>query len=151
MRLCRKLMGRKVGLADLAEVHPEVHRSLVELLALPGDVVADLALVFQARQAPGFLERIREPGPLNPSLLGVLGFAVADPALVFQARQAPVSGQDLGNLHPKARVAWHARVPFQTWRSCSRHARCLFADRYATNLCVPGMLGPAMLLCALIV
>ena len=52
VRLCRKLMGRKVGLADLAEVHPEVHRSLVELLAMPGDIIADLAIVFQARQAP---------------------------------------------------------------------------------------------------
>ena len=51
LRLCRKLMGRKVGLADLAEVHPEVHRSLVELLAMPGDIVADLALVFQARMS----------------------------------------------------------------------------------------------------
>ena len=50
--VCRKLMGRRVGLADLAEVHPEVHRSLVELLAMPGDGVADLALVFQARQTP---------------------------------------------------------------------------------------------------
>ena len=45
-------MGRQVGLADLADVHPEVHRSLVALLAMPADAVADLALVFQARQAP---------------------------------------------------------------------------------------------------
>ena len=51
-------MGRKVGLADLAEVHPEVHRSLVELLAMPGDIVADLALVFQARPALGFLGKV---------------------------------------------------------------------------------------------
>lgn len=41
-------MGRGVGLADLAEVQPEVHRSLVELLGFSGDVT-DLGLVFQAR------------------------------------------------------------------------------------------------------
>ena len=40
-------MGRGVGLADLAEVQPEVHRSLVELLGFSGDVT-DLGLVFQA-------------------------------------------------------------------------------------------------------
>ena len=40
-------MGRGVGLADLAEVQPDVHRSLVELLGFTGDVT-DLGLVFQA-------------------------------------------------------------------------------------------------------
>ena len=44
----RKLVGRGVGLADLAAVQPGVHRSLVELLGIQGDVT-DLGLVFQAR------------------------------------------------------------------------------------------------------
>ena len=44
----RKLVGRGVGLADLAEVQPDVHRSLMELLGFSGDVT-DLGLVFQAR------------------------------------------------------------------------------------------------------
>ena len=32
----RKLVGRGVGLADLAAVQPGVHRSLVELLCISG-------------------------------------------------------------------------------------------------------------------
>lgn len=43
-------MGRSVGLADLAEVHPDVHHSLVALLSYEGDL-ADLGLFFQARRA----------------------------------------------------------------------------------------------------
>ena len=40
-------MKRAVGLEDLAEVAPEVHASLRQLLAYPADVLEQLGLFFQ--------------------------------------------------------------------------------------------------------
>ena len=49
----RKLLGAPLRLADLADVHPDVHRSLQTLLSYPADrVEADMGLSFQVRAAP---------------------------------------------------------------------------------------------------
>ncbi|GBF93834.1 HECT E3 ubiquitin [Raphidocelis subcapitata] len=45
--LYKKLMGRALGLEDLAELHPEVHASLSKLLAMPPGEVEALALTFE--------------------------------------------------------------------------------------------------------
>lgn len=44
--VCRLLMDRPLGLADLKDVHPEVHDSLKKLLAYDGSV-EDMELFFQ--------------------------------------------------------------------------------------------------------
>ena len=46
-------MKQAVGLDDLADVAPEVHASLVQLLTLPADVLDGMALVFQVRGGLG--------------------------------------------------------------------------------------------------
>ena len=43
---CRLLMDRPLGLADLKDVHPEVHDSLKKLLAYDGNV-EEMGLFFQ--------------------------------------------------------------------------------------------------------
>ena len=43
---CRLLMDRTLGLADLKDVHPEVHDSLNKLLAYDGNV-EEMGLFFQ--------------------------------------------------------------------------------------------------------
>ena len=43
---CRLLMDRTLGLADLKDVHPEVHDSLKKLLAYEGNV-EEMGLFFQ--------------------------------------------------------------------------------------------------------
>lgn len=49
MVLYKKLMGQQIGLADLAELHPDVHASLTKLLDMSGEQLEALNLAFQVR------------------------------------------------------------------------------------------------------
>lgn len=81
--LWRKLLRAPVGLADLAGVQPEVHRSLARLLALPAAAVADLGLVFQARpRAPGRRPACGAPPRLCKDTIG------SEPKTILRGRPA---------------------------------------------------------------
>ncbi|KAI8470880.1 MAG: hypothetical protein J3K34DRAFT_451731 [Monoraphidium minutum] len=54
--LYKKLMGGPLGLEDLAELHPEVHRSLAKLLLMSSEEVDALALTFEVESEVGFGE-----------------------------------------------------------------------------------------------
>eukprot|EP00877_Chromochloris_zofingiensis_P010517 jgi/Chrzof1/5719/Cz16g12280.t1 len=56
MVLYKKLMGQQIGLADLAELHPDVHASLTKLLDMSGEQLEALNLAFQVESEMSFGE-----------------------------------------------------------------------------------------------